>query len=430
MVLSKCGRVVIIDDKLEDEARPLMNALGKNEIPYLYFDGSEPMLPPSPLEGIRIVFLDIQLAGAPVTGDRDATMASNAVGILSRIISENNGPFVIVFWSKHGEVISRVVRNCETRGIAPVKYLSIEKHECKDGNGDFDINIISQKLEDSLSDVGAFALYNTWENILGDSCTQFVREFASLVQPGSDWSKQTAELFFALYSAYVGGNELPDNLDRFKCACHLMNRSFLDVMENNTNTKMTVPNGFSLEVGTITESTKAKLNTWLNLCERLVHRQSTGDVYNVTDPKLLEGISNKRFGGGNKPDNMKLVAAIITPECDLAYKKTVQIKISEAGAEDNHSRLQRVLYGLLYPIRENVSEEIGMIKGGEWRFIIAPLWLEEKSYMLVMDLSMIAFSGDHEFGDNPQFSLRRDILSDLQSKAANYANRIGNIQVQ
>ena len=55
MNLSSSGRIVIIDDKLE-EVMPLIESLSQMGAPYFYFSGNEDQLPKSPMKGIRIVF--------------------------------------------------------------------------------------------------------------------------------------------------------------------------------------------------------------------------------------------------------------------------------------------------------------------------------------------------------------------------------------
>ncbi len=126
MHLPKSGRIVLIDDKA-DEAQPLISSFAINAIPHLYYDGRPEGLPETPLDGIRFVFLDIELQG--MQGQNDKTKASALVGRLKKIISISNGPYVIIFWTKHGEVIQRVLENCTSASIPPVESKG-SMHRC------------------------------------------------------------------------------------------------------------------------------------------------------------------------------------------------------------------------------------------------------------------------------------------------------------
>ena len=95
MNISESGRIVLIDD-IRDEIEPVLNSLGNHGIPYIFFDGTQETLPKKPLEGIRFVFLDIKLRG--MEGQDNKTIASGGVAILKKIISKDNGPYVIIFW--------------------------------------------------------------------------------------------------------------------------------------------------------------------------------------------------------------------------------------------------------------------------------------------------------------------------------------------
>ncbi len=91
MEISNSGRIVIIDDE-HNEAFPLMEMLGKEGLPYMYYDGQPNGLPEKPPGGVRFVFLDIELQG--MKGQDDKTKASGLIGRLKKIISKQNGPYM------------------------------------------------------------------------------------------------------------------------------------------------------------------------------------------------------------------------------------------------------------------------------------------------------------------------------------------------
>ena len=439
MHLPNSGRIVVIDDKY-NEALPLLSALGRVSVPYIYYDGSMKNLPPpgKPPGGIRFVFLDIELEG--MAGQPDKTKASGIMAILKRIISDSNGPYAIVFWTQHHGTIDLVKENCTALKTAPVAWIDMEKYRwVKKGNKEIDkvpdileyeenvIEQITETLNEKLKSVEAFNLYTEWEKILHSSSSQFIADFAFLVPPGDKWSRDTSFLFHKLYKTFVEKNVSDDQTEQFRCACHLMNRSFLDTLENKTSTELRIPEGFELKQGSISEETIARLNTSLFTGTNILERPSTGDIYPVTNKSLLESLKNSIFKPDMSPDQTKLCCAIITPECDLAQPEKI---ISVKALSGEKFRMHRVVYAVYFPTSEKSKILNSKIKWNEACFGVGPLWYNKKRFKILIHFSTLAFLSENKFRKKPLFRIKRDILFDLQSKAANHVNRLGNYQLK
>ena len=92
------GRIAIVDDQIE-QALPLMRVLSKNNIPYVYYKGNDMnYLPKNPENDIRILFLDLNLLGGKDNQPKD--IRSTLFSVISRIISPNNYPYVLILWSR------------------------------------------------------------------------------------------------------------------------------------------------------------------------------------------------------------------------------------------------------------------------------------------------------------------------------------------
>jgi hypothetical protein len=95
------SRVVVIDD-LPDEALPVIEALGRLGLGCIYLRGERlEELPASPLRGIRLVVLDLRLG---TTGGAKQT-ASMTANVFRRTISPDEGPLIVLLWTKHDEDI-------------------------------------------------------------------------------------------------------------------------------------------------------------------------------------------------------------------------------------------------------------------------------------------------------------------------------------
>lgn len=416
MNLSNSGRVVVIDDNF-DEIKNLLNSLGKQAVPYLYYDGSMDNLPDEPLEGIRFIFLDIELQDTK--GKDEKNQASVLIAILKKIISTLNGPYVIGFWTKHIEVINYVIENCTIAKIPPVAYVDLGKPSTVDTE-EWNVEKISDKIKLKLSNIGAFQLYVEWENVLHSSSNKFINDFASLIPYGTDWSPKTSSLFYKLYKAYVDKNVFDDQAEQFKCACLLMNLSFSDVLHRFSFENLKLPDGFKLSNDEIDLSIISKLNTSLFLSNNLLKRPSTGYLYYCKNQKLLDTLAINIFKENKKPDSIKLCKAIITPECDLAQNKVLKYK--DGNIE---KKFQRIIFGILFNHNEDYKN---ILKSGDAHFQIGPFWFNDQIQIIVFHFLSITFEDENNF-DKPFLSLKRDMLFDIQSKAANHVNRLGNFQL-
>jgi hypothetical protein len=363
--------------------------------------------------------------------ENDKTKASGLTARLKRIISKENGPYVIIFWTKHKEVIELVVDNCKQSGLPPVAWVDIEKTELLEQDGTYNIEIIKAKIKEKLNSIGAFMLYVAWENAVNLAAKKFVSEFAALVEftDSEAWSQNTSALFHELYKAYSDNTESFSDDEKFRYAGHLINRSFLDQLENLTSSQLHLPDGFALTGRRIDKTTIAKLNASLFLHSNKTNRPCPGHVYTDDNTSISKALIKNFFKDGKKPDNCKLCKIIITPECDLAYGKTLRLKNKQGAIFQYH----RIVHGLLCQIDpDKLKDERKKFhdKGKDARFIIGPLWSDNHIYWLVIHFFTISLRAESEFNmDNFLFAIKRNLLFDLQSKSANHVNRLGNFQL-
>lgn len=97
-MLPNNGSIVIIDDQIA-EARPLFSFLSKENKSFRYFDGRGSSLPiddEGDKEAVRLIFLDYNLTAGSTGSNNISTIMTN----LKHLISNNNGPYYILLWSK------------------------------------------------------------------------------------------------------------------------------------------------------------------------------------------------------------------------------------------------------------------------------------------------------------------------------------------
>src|ERR1044072_6238729 len=105
----KTGKTIVIDDQY-NEAKPLLDALSKNQIPFLYTQGKPNSEFPLPKDAqyYTLIFLDLNLdfkfAGGKIASEGDEkTFKGTHAQILDTIIKNKNRSFIIVLWSNEEE---------------------------------------------------------------------------------------------------------------------------------------------------------------------------------------------------------------------------------------------------------------------------------------------------------------------------------------
>jgi hypothetical protein len=169
------SRVLVVDDKPE-EAVPILTALGEAGVGCIYVKGDKvEELPTKPIEGIRLVFLDMRLA----EGGNQRSSLSKTIGVLQRCIPVNTMPLVIVCWTRHKEDIDVF------KGMVTSSY-PVLNHGCivgmpkpTTGTPDNWKNTLD-KIRKKLRPYEALGLIWQWENVLHRAATDTSQTLAEV----------------------------------------------------------------------------------------------------------------------------------------------------------------------------------------------------------------------------------------------------------
>jgi len=418
-LLPENGRVVVIDDNYE-EVLPLLKVLSKNKVPVMYFTGDVVELPDRPFSDVRIIFLDIELA---TEGQPDKTKISTASNVIYKIIGTNNNPYFIIAWTKFNNLLDRIRKTLKNN--SPLLILNLEKSECKNENGEFDIGIIENRLRDELKKAGIFHLFMLWDNLVHKSAGEIVNDFSTFYSLNNDWDKRTSIAFYNLAMAYSGLSVNPANTDEMiKNALLAFNGTFLDTLENNIREYTSLgEKHIKMIRGDIDAKISAIINTKL-LCvmSGKSGKPEPGNVYeldvlNTADKDKIKVKINELFNSKGKISKykkknklyrqLKHVFLEVSPVCDYAQKKW---------------RVHRVLPGLLWP-----HEHEARIKKAEFYIYKTPLFeIKGNLYRLVLDLRHLGSLNFSELQNKkPLFRIRHELLVDIQAYTARHINRPG-----
>jgi hypothetical protein len=277
--LPKDGSIVILDDKIE-EALPLIKILSKNGIASTYYSGrTDRDLPENPTQKVRLFFVDIRLFEA--TDIKSTTQ--NILRILDRIIPDNNGPYIMLVWSKHEDAYSKELET-EVMSSAfskkPIKLLYLTKAQYFELKKDTSLindlvdevgksletrlesdNIMAIKktieesmtmytktiweakpnaleeittaLENKLKAEETFNLFTVWENCVNSASGKIVNNYSTICNTDENWGNNFKYGFFKMAHARLGKTiNTADNDELIRNALKTLNYSFLDIVEN------------------------------------------------------------------------------------------------------------------------------------------------------------------------------------------------------
>ena len=417
MNLPKNGRIVIIDDSPED-AIPLIECLSANGHPSSYFSGETISELPEDLDGVRLVFLDMELG---TEGADNKSKASKTVKVLEKIIHKNNGPVIVVAWTSYDEIYKKF---CEysVRLSFPVLPLMIDKNSCKDENG-FSITLIWTSITQKLQNIESLNVFIAWENILHNASQNIVSRFSKFDEILPDWNSGLTKIFLRL----ARGN-LEKRLDKsnpddvIKSTLYSLNSAFFDETQKGI-IETQYSSLFKISFDAIDEteqmpSIDGKINSQLIITNALVDDEIfPGNVYDDLEiPKTsvkdlyngdLDASPNKSIW----EEHSKNIFLETTPQCDFVQKK---------------STVSRILPGFIWPM-----ELENKIKSGDY-VCKSPL-IEYNGHLcrLVFDLRLFtSASYDVLKTKKPLFMLQHEILNDIQSRLAAHINRSGVLSIE
>ncbi len=408
------GSVVIVDDLIE-EALPLMNVLSKIDIAYKYFSGKADELPPDdkPIKNVRIVFLDIELEGMQgVTEDK--TKLSALAKVLSRIINKKSLPYIIIAWTKHGELVKGL--DTYLSEIKPLFILAIDKSECKKDDGSFNIDKISEKLKEKIKDFGVFQFFLIWQNISNASSIELINDIASIFSFDNQWNDNTGSILKMLAKGYAG-KHADENIYRY--AMLSFNNLFIDIIEKNIIFPTTSINSKEYKIEDIEykiEDIEGELNRRLHISLESNQKPLPGNIYMYDSDNLPQLISLDKSemvkdilnnaSESDQNNNIKLILLEVSPFCDYAQNKW---------------KRNRLLPGIICPKSLKNS-----IKKADFIYRTPLFNLEQGLVYLVFNIKYLtSVSLDLLQNKSSDMRIRKELLNDIQTKIAAHFNRLG-----
>lgn len=470
MVFPRCGKVLVIDDQIE-EAMPLLNLLGKKGIPAVYYSGNLSELPESPFDEIRLVFCDLKYNAAP----DGKSIASNVLSILKALISEQNGPYILLVWSAHGaDYLGELQKTLEATEIKPEFILQLDKGEffvLKDNGAHFDeiidsvseldldptdenrvkklieektcslrnskrellpeaLENIERKLSEELKKANLFHLFVLWENTIAMSAIETVNSIYEAIPDTIPANKKLrAMLFYLAHYRLEKQLEGADEEVKFRAAMDSLNELFsYFFFEKAHNLSLEqVELDRIQDIQEIKDLSDAKFNQWKMLTSGNKGHHP-GNIYR--DPEkcfqfhgLIAVDAFKKAKeyqaivdelGSNA--NIEYILVDISSDCDIAQKKIF---------------VSRVVPGVMIPTeditRYRTEKKIKHQSGEpDYIFSLSPVEFNKKSWYIAFNVNqMFALQMDKLVDANLMYALTGSYIISLKQTSASCVSKHG-----
>jgi hypothetical protein len=336
--------VCVIDDEEEDYL-PILRSLNELYVSSIHLGGGIADIPEKPFERIRLVFLDLHLAG--FTGK---TAASYTANFFTKIVAPCTAPVIVVIWSKYANDISsddgeteadlliRTLLEAEPRFKDRLIFVQMKKPLATERPEGW-AKVLKTEIQKTLQNQPAIELLWAWENIVGEGCARVSQDLTSVAQTASattatpleDDLKSTMQRMAQAQSA---GSLSPSNAPKYLLAG--LTQLLMDRLEHPDIIAATASHGAWLSQkppGRVAPEFAPAMNGLLLTSEASPNDgiYQPGTVYGISDPSKFSLIFQKDMDDlfslwikktSNKFDlwkrDAKAVLIEISPVCDVA----------------------------------------------------------------------------------------------------------------
>lgn len=283
------NRIIIVDDQ-DSGLLTLAKKFSEKGLTYklIHYSQLEDM-DREKLTGVRVAFFDINLAtGQTVDLNQEefnykadaslSTVYNSLAGAIEHIISPDNGPFVLVFWSSNTPLINNFIQYVNDRELRLPKPLFIK---CIDKN---EIDNIDVRINEIIEEIPIRLLYN-FERKCEIAASGSINEIYSIIPKQSDiaWGEKDnlfeenfKRVFSQLAISSLGKNA-NNNIDKgiIVSLTPIMNSQIEKLRDNSWKEYIGDINKSELD-----NSITSKLNTILHINLKPQHKER-GSVYTI-----------------------------------------------------------------------------------------------------------------------------------------------------
>lgn len=428
-------RAVVIDDD-PNEAMCLLKALSRLGIGSAYFAGdNNDELPDTPIEGVRIVFLDLFLFGIRETRHAIPT----TVNVLIKCVKFHPRVTGIICWTAaHKDEITFLHEELERKGVVPAFLLALDnKLDFVEAGSKGIVQLESQVTSRLKEAPGHYALIK-WEEASHNAASACTHDLVKL----SANDNELIEILGAVAKA-AADESLQADSDTVQAMCRGLGSLHTDAIESSGvealwPIKETIHSG-TLEKRSLSAEQKARLNKVL--LTTTSDRLRPGNVYLAESgfAKEDELQSSKRdlaatFLPSQSDKHRRQIDAVvkcsrlveleITPACDHAQSKRADARLIRGllvyGGEGLKVEDLHLSQGARVFAKE--IEPIELLLPGCSVPVVAKLFLNAR-HLKTQPVEQME-------KQNPMFRFRPTVVADVQAWFASHAARPGYVSIR
>lgn len=447
-------RVVIVDDKIE-EAWPIAEAFSRLDIPTAWYKGTGgDDFPKAPLQGVRLLVLDLVL-NPP---NFEASWAAGAVfnTVAPTLIS---GPFVLVLWTAHPDDRSSFERALEKYNaplpelekVIPLAVIELNKSDfvlpafnqtegspSPEAEVKFDASALLGEVQEVLNMFSPFDILFHWESSCAEAATRSVSRISALAlncaeMKTEQWGHKIGELMDWL--AEASGGKIVTQKRESRPYIGALYESLTMVHDDAIRSLSFTQDGTMLQATDPLQdlgddTVRAALNSVI-LTSLEESGEVPGAVIHLETVQLAELPFHanaemkpyRKFVQSFFGPNYSSIRDVIFDEC-----APVIIEVSPGCdfAQQKRKRF-RFVTGLILPSRFNDS----LLNRADFIKIIGPIMYNAAISTLVVDsLHFFSTPLDSSLGlPSPLFRLRNHVLVDIQAWLGSHLSRPGHLSI-
>lgn len=344
-------RIVVVDDKRE-HGEAIVRKLWQMGHANLFVEYDQQQLMDGvygPFHGVRLIFMDLDLAGEGRVGDGSRAY-SDVQAVIQAILGKENGPWALVTWTGHADHAERLWEHLQTRlpdSLKPISRKVMDKERLLADSQDEDL---TSELQQILAHQDAVKCLLNWESGVLDSANEVIAELVKVAATlGGDSTENLGALLYELARAEAG-KTIDQHADRFQPLYRVLTSLLSDRLGSST---------IEDKQGCLSEYVKEKTGADLTEWKRRINTMINLDVYRDdtdidTSPGVLTELPSadeveilgdlesekkagkfirrhflclqKKVGNTDKKDisaQCKLFLLDVTPPCDHAQRKLV-----------------------------------------------------------------------------------------------------------
>ena len=479
----KTGKTAVIDDQYS-EARPLLEALTKLHIPFIYSQGKPnsdyPL--PSSSEYYNLIFLDLNLDFKFASGfdeQNEKNFKSTHSNILNNLLKNKNRSFILVIWSNEEEEYKEhflKIFDEEEKYKTDKKFykiISLKKTDFfnyNDQNASFEFKKnkteeLFDRIKRELKGIEAFKFFCEWDKIVSQSAGDTVDDIMGLINEFSENKREIelSKVLTAISIAYAGDDnyiKMTNDQQRTDSALLAITQLLVDDVDKNVimERQEEFTSWQEIKKREDIKNLKNKVNAeYLNrklLSHKPNRKDLTGSVYvlekNNNSKKIFEnyiqGKSNNNKASSKTKTGIRNFYKALHDTLDghkdedfeefdncknYIYKNIIPVEVNITPLCDiaqGKAPVQRIGTGYLIP--ESFKNSFNCQGDNVYK---SPVFnaVDEKpnvSYFLFLDFRYsITCPAEDIKNKKYLFTLRGNIMNDIQIKFSSHASRLGTL---